>query len=143
MRECIFCMIVRGKAPATMLYEDDDIMAFLDIRPITRGHALVIPKVHAAELEDLDPDLGARVFRVGHQLAMSLRRSDLGSDGANLVMNDGKSAFQTVAHVHLHVVPRQSGDKLRFASGLVLRRSKDPEATAAAIRAGMDRLEQE
>ena len=143
MRECIFCMIVRGEAPATMLYEDDDVMAFLDIRPITRGHALVIPKVHAAELEDLDPDLGARIFRVGHGLALAVRRSDLGSDGANLVMNDGKSAFQTVAHVHLHVVPRQSGDKLRFASGLVLRRSKDPAATAAAIRAGMDRLEQE
>ena len=137
MRTCIFCEIVAGTAPATTVYEDADVLAFLDIRPITRGHTLVIPKTHADELHDLDPDLGAKVFRVGHNLAMSIRRSGLAADGANLVINDGKSAFQTVPHVHLHVIPRHNGDVLRFAKGFVLRRAKDPEATAAAIKAGL------
>jgi histidine triad (HIT) family protein len=141
MADCIFCTIVKGDAPSTKVYEDDDVLAFLDIRPVTRGHVLVIPKTHATELKDLDPDLGTKVFRVGHSLAMAVRQSDLKADGANLVINDGKSAFQTVGHVHLHVIPRQSGDKLRFVGGLVLRRSNDPKGTAAAIRAGLERLE--
>ncbi|WP_068280632.1 HIT family protein [Aldersonia kunmingensis] len=143
MSSCIFCQIVRGEAPATRVYEDDDFLAFLDIRPITRGHTLVIPKQHSTELEDLDRDAGARLFRLGHHLALAMRRSDLAADGANLALNDGTAAFQTVGHVHLHVVPRQHGDKLRFATGLVLRRSKDAEATAAAIRTGLRKFESE
>ena len=138
MPTCIFCEIVAGTAPATPVYEDDDVLAFLDIRPITRGHTLVIPKSHATELNDLDPELGAKVFRVGHTLAMGIRRSGLSADGANLLINDGKSAFQTVPHVHLHVIPRHNGDVLRFAKGFVLRRAKDPEATAAAIKTGLN-----
>lgn len=143
MSSCIFCEIVRGDAPATRVYEDDELLAFLDIRPITQGHMLVIPKAHSTELADLDADAGARLFRLGHRLALALRRSDLAADGANLVLNDGTAAFQTVGHVHLHVVPRRHGDKLRFATGLILRRSKEPEATAVAIRAGLDRFETE
>lgn len=143
MASCIFCDIVAGRSPSTKIYEDDDVLAFLDIRPISQGHTLVVPKAHATELEDLDPDLGTKVFRVGHGLALSIRRSDLEADGANLVINDGRSAFQTVPHVHLHVIPRKSGDVLRFAAGFVLRRSKEPEKTAEAIKAGMERLENE
>ncbi|TSD93939.1 HIT family protein [Skermania sp. ID1734] len=143
MSACVFCEIVAGNAPADRVYEDDEILAFLDIRPITRGHTLVIPKHHAPELDDLDAELGTRLFRVGHRLALAVRRSDLRADGANLAINDGKAAFQTVAHTHLHVVPRRHGDKLRFAGGLILRRSTEPEATAAAIRAGLERLEAE
>lgn len=139
MSSCIFCKIAAEQAPATRVYEDGRILAFLDIRPITRGHTLVIPKVHSADLSDLDPVLGAEMFRVGQSLALAMRRSDLGSDGANLIVNDGKSAFQTVAHAHLHVVPRASGDKLRFATGLLLRRSTDPEGTAATIRDALQR----
>lgn len=143
MSSCIFCQIVRGEAPATRVYEDNDFLAFLDIRPITRGHTLVVPKQHSTELEDLDRDAGAQLFRLGHHLALAMRRSDLAADGANLALNDGTAAFQTVGHVHLHVVPRQHGDKLRFATGLVLRRSKDAEPTAAAIRAGLRKFESE
>lgn len=137
---CIFCRIVAGDAPATPVHEDDLLYAFLDIRPITRGHILVIPKSHATNLEDLDPGIGARIFTLGQRLAKALRRSDLGADGANLVLNDGRSAFQTVHHVHLHVVPRRRGDTLTFAKGFLLRRPHEPEATAAVIRAGLDRL---
>ncbi|WP_067702071.1 HIT family protein [Nocardia jejuensis] len=140
MSGCIFCEIVAGAAPATKVFEDDIVMAFLDIRPITRGHTLVIPKRHATNLDDLNPALGAQLFAFGHRLAKAVRRSDLGADGANLVLNDGKAAFQTVHHVHLHVVPRQHGDILTFAKGFVLRRPHDRETTAAAIRSGLDRL---
>ncbi|MFC9965882.1 HIT family protein [Nocardia ignorata] len=143
MNDCVFCRIVAGAAPATKVYEDDAVCAFLDIRPIMRGHTLVVPKTHATELDDLDPDLGARVFRVGHHLARALRRSGLASDGANLAINDGTAAFQTVGHVHLHVVPRKHGDKLGFARGFLLRRPHEPTSTAAAIRAGIDALDAE
>lgn len=135
---CIFCAIARREAPAERVYEDDGLLAFLDVRPITRGHTLVVPRIHAAELGDLDADTGARMFRLGHRLALALRRSELAADGANLMLNDGPAAFQTVAHVHLHVVPRRHGDRLRFATGLLLRRSAEPAATAATIRAALD-----
>ncbi|WP_024802437.1 HIT domain-containing protein [Nocardia sp. BMG51109] len=143
MSGCIFCRIVAGTAPAHRVYEDETLCAFLDIRPIARGHTLVIPKPHATNLDDLDHELGARIFTLGHRLAKALRRSDLGADGANLLLNDGKSAFQTVHHVHLHVVPRRRGDLLTVARGFVLRRGPEPEAAAAAIRTGLDRLDAE
>ncbi|WP_429427404.1 HIT family protein [Nocardia sp. GAS34] len=145
--DCVFCRIVAGAAPATTVYEDDTLCAFLDIRPIARGHTLVIPKRHAGTLDDLDAALGARVFALGHRLAKALRRSPLGSDGANLILNDGKSAFQTVHHVHLHVVPRRNGDIRTFATGFLFRgrvgRQPDRAATAAAIRTGLARLDTE
>lgn len=140
---CIFCRIVAGDAPATKIFEDDHLVAFLDVRPITRGHTLVIPKRHATDLDELDPQMGARLFGFGHRLAKSMRRAGLTADGANLLINDGKAAFQTVHHVHLHVIPRHHGDTLRFAKGFVLRRPHDTERTAAALRAGLDRLADE
>ena len=139
--DCVFCAIVAGVAPSRQVYADDDVIAFLDIKPVKPGHTLVIPKQHAPILGDLSADLAARVFGVGQRLATAVRRSDLAADGANLVVNDGKSAFQTVAHTHLHVLPRQSGDKLRFAKGLIVRRNIDPEGTAAAIRSALQRTE--
>ncbi|MFG1793905.1 HIT family protein [Nocardia sp. NPDC049149] len=143
MNDCVFCRIVAGEAPATKVYEDDTLCAFLDIRPIARGHMLVIPKVHAAELEDLDADTGSYIFRAGHRLALAIRRSTLAADGANLVLNDGKAAFQTVPHIHLHVIPRKHGDKMRFAAGFMLRRPYDPQSTASAIQDGIAALERE
>jgi histidine triad (HIT) family protein len=143
VNDCVFCRIAAGEAPATKVYEDDTLCAFLDIRPVARGHTLVIPKRHATELEDLDADLGAHIFRAGHRLALAIRRSSLAADGANLVLNDGTAAFQTVPHVHLHVIPRKHGDKLSFAAGLLLRRPHDPASTAAAIKGGIAALENE
>ncbi|NEW41820.1 HIT family protein [Nocardia cyriacigeorgica] len=142
MNDCVFCRIVAGEAPATKVYEDDTLCAFLDIRPIARGHTLVVPKRHATELEDLDPETGAELFRAGHRLALAIRRGDLAADGANLILNDGTAAFQTVPHVHLHVVPRRHGDKLRFAAGFLLRRPHEPESTADAIRTGLAALDE-
>ncbi|NLE81353.1 MAG: HIT family protein [Rhodococcus sp.] len=139
MSACAFCSIAAGDGEAHRVYEDDTVVAFLDVRPVTQGHTLVIPKQHAADLTELSADLGSNMFQVGHTLSRALRISDLRADGVNLVVNDGKSAFQTVAHTHLHVVPRQNGDKLRFVKGLLVRRSSDPEGTAAIIREALER----
>ncbi|MGW5387894.1 HIT family protein [Nocardia sp. NPDC003963] len=140
MSDCVFCRIVAGAAPAHRVYEDDTVTAFLDIRPITRGHTLVIPKRHATDLSELDAEAGVDLFRVGHRIARAVQGPGFAADGANLLINDGKAAFQTVAHVHLHVIPRSHGDKFRFAKGLVLRRAHEPERVAAALRADLAAL---
>lgn len=140
VESCIFCAIVAGDAPAHRVFENDHAMAFLDIRPVSRGHLLVVPREHAMDLNSTHPDAAADVFRVGHTLARAVRHSDLRADGANLVINDGKAAFQTVFHLHLHVVPRWHRDRLRFATGLVTRRLREPEHVADAVRVGLARL---
>ncbi|MBY6366421.1 HIT family protein [Rhodococcoides corynebacterioides] len=132
--ECVFCDIVAGRAPATVVHETDTTLAFLDIRPVTTGHTLVIPKVHSSGLADLDPAVAGEVFRTGQLLARAVRRG-LDADGVNLVMNDGRAAFQTVFHSHLHVVPRHDGDRIRFVAGFVTRRPGDLARTGDAIRA--------
>jgi len=110
------------------------------------GHSPHCPRPHPGHPETARrrigrPGRGAHIFRAGHRLALAIRRSDLASDGANLVLNDGTAAFQTVPHVHLHVIPRRHGDKLSVAAGLLLRRPHDPRSTAAAIRAGISALD--
>ncbi|MDJ0395751.1 HIT family protein [Rhodococcus sp. G-MC3] len=139
MNSCVFCAIVAGTAPSTTVLDTDEVLAFLDIRPIARGHVLVIPKTHSADLDAMEPALGGAVFEAGQRISRALRRSDLKADGAHLIVNDGRAAFQTVFHTHLHVVPRWTGDKLRLAAGFVTRRSRDPQETAAAIRVGLER----
>ncbi|TDZ97747.1 HIT family protein [Mycobacteroides salmoniphilum] len=131
---CAFCAIVAGESPSFRVYEDEATLAFLDIRPITRGHTLVIPKAHAQDLVDLKPDDAAAIMTVGQRIANAIRGSELRSDGTNLALNDGRVAFQTVMHAHLHVVPRHGGDKLAFAKGFVVRRDPDLEGTARIIR---------
>lgn len=140
---CVFCAIVSGAAPSSTVLDDDEVMAFLDVRPVTRGHVLVIPKQHSADLEALPPSSAAAMFMAGQRISRAIRRSDLRSEGANLVVNDGRAAFQTVFHAHLHVVPRRSGDRLRFAVGFLARRFREPERTAAAIQQGLARLDDE
>jgi len=112
---CMFCEIAAGRSPASVVYADEEILAFLDVRPMNPGHTLVIPRVHAAGLGDLDPRLGGRTFQVAQQVAGALRASDLRCDGVNLFLADGEVAFQEVFHAHLHVVPRFTGDGLRIA----------------------------
>jgi diadenosine tetraphosphate (Ap4A) HIT family hydrolase len=111
---CIFCGIVAGNAPASVVYEDDTCLAVLDIRPVTAGHTLVIPKRHAACLADLDEETGAHLFRVAMRLAQAIRQSGLRCEGINLFLADGEAAFQEVFHVHLHVFPRYQGDSFRI-----------------------------
>lgn len=131
---CVFCDIVAGTAPAVRVYEDDDYLGFLDIRPFTRGHTLVIPKVHSVDLTDTPAPLLAGMLTVGQRIARATRDSGLAATGNNVAINDGRSAFQSVFHIHLHVVPRRDGDKLSFAKGVLLRRDPDRETTGRILR---------
>jgi histidine triad (HIT) family protein len=131
---CVFCSIVAGEAPATRIYEDDDYLAILDIRPFTRGHTLVFPKRHTVDLTDTPSETCAGMVAIGRRIALAARASELHADGNNVVINDGRAAFQSMFHIHLHVVPRRNGDKLSFAKGMVLRRDPDREATAGILR---------
>jgi diadenosine tetraphosphate (Ap4A) HIT family hydrolase len=137
---CVFCAIVSGHADAVRVYEDDSFLAFLDIRPIVRGHTLVVPKTHSTDLTDTPAETVAGLVTVGQRIANAARLSELAADGNNIVINDGKAAFQTVFHIHLHVAPRQEGDKLSFAKGLVVRRDPDREATGRILREALTRL---
>lgn len=137
---CVFCAIVSETAPAIRIYEDDDYLGFLDIRPFTRGHTLVIPKRHSVDLTDTPPETLAGMAAVGQQIARAARASELGATGTNFAINDGKSAFQTVFHIHLHVVPRRDGDKVAFVKGMVLRRDPDREASGRMLREALASL---
>jgi len=107
---CIFCAIVAGRAEASLVHEDDTVIAFMDIRPVNPGHVLVIPRDHAAYLADLPEEHGAQMWRVGQRVAAALRRCGLRVEGVNFFLADGAAAFQEVFHTHLHVLPRYRGD---------------------------------
>jgi diadenosine tetraphosphate (Ap4A) HIT family hydrolase len=138
---CVFCAVIAGEAPGVRIYEDDEYLAILDIRPIVRGHTLVIPKKHTVDLTDTPADTVAGMVRIGQRIAKAARASELKADGNNIVINDGSAAFQSVFHIHLHVAPRKSGDKLSFAKGLVVRRDPDREATGRILRDALTNLD--
>ena len=138
---CVFCAIVVGEAPAIRIYEDEDYLAILDIRPFTRGHTLVYPKRHTVDLTDTPPEMIAGMVAIGQRIARAARQSGLHADGNNVVINDGKAAFQSVFHIHLHVVPRRDGDKLSFAKGMIVRRDPDREETGRLLREALAQLD--
>ncbi len=135
---CIFCKIAAGELPATIVDEDERTIAFMDINPATRGHALVIPRAHSTDLLSVDPEDLAAAALACRRLATRMRER-LAADGVNLVNSCGAVAWQTVFHFHVHVVPRYAGDPLRLpwvpAPG-------DPAEIAAAAKelAGAQRI---
>lgn len=131
---CVFCAIVTGDAPAIRIHEDADLLAILDIRPFTRGHTLVIPKAHTVDLTDTPAATVSSMAALGARVARAARESGLHADGNNIAINDGKAAFQSVFHIHLHVVPRRAGDKLSFAKGMLVRRDPDREQSGRMLR---------
>jgi diadenosine tetraphosphate (Ap4A) HIT family hydrolase len=137
---CVFCEIVAGTAPAVRIYEDDDFLGLLDIRPFTRGHTLVIPKEHSVDLTDTPPATLAGMAHIGQRIARAARASGLHATGTNFAINDGRSAFQSVFHIHLHVIPRRDGDKVAFVKGMVLRRDPDRETSGRILREALAAL---
>jgi len=111
--ECIFCKIAAGELPATIVDEDERTVAFMDISPATRGHALVIPRTHAADLLSVDTDDLAAVAVASQRLAARAKER-LRADGINLLNSCGAAAWQTVFHFHVHVIPRYEGDPVRL-----------------------------
>lgn len=116
MADCAFCAIAAGSTPASVVYADDVLLAIMDIRPVNAGHALVLPRAHAALLSDLDEATGAHLFVVAMRIAAAIRRSGLQCEGINLCLADGEAAGQEVPHAHLHVIPRFAGDSFRIAA---------------------------
>jgi histidine triad (HIT) family protein len=110
MPACTFCRILAGELAASVVYRDERCWAFMDIQPSNSGHALVVPTAHAAQLADLDPEDGARLFRVAQCIAGALERGSVRCEGINFFLADGEVAGQEVPHVHLHVIPRFAGD---------------------------------
>jgi len=137
---CVFCEIAAGRAPAIRVHEDDDFLAILDIRPFTRGHTLVIPKSHSVDLTDTPAATLAGMMALGQRIARATRASGLAATGNNVAINDGRSAMQTVFHIHLHVIPRRDGDKVAFARGMLLRRDPDRDTTGRILRDAVERL---
>ncbi|MGN5380918.1 HIT family protein [Streptomyces lasalocidi] len=138
--ECIFCAIVLGEAEASTVYEDDDVVAFMDLQPVTPGHLLVVPRTHTVGLEDLDESIGARVWAVTHTLARALRRSNLRSDGVNVFVADGEAAFQEIFHFHVHVFPRFPGDHFRIEANWRVRDRAELDLNATAVVEGLAAL---
>lgn len=131
MKACIFCKILANLAPAHRVYEDEHFLAFLDIYPVRPGHTLVIPKQHGQYLSDFAPALLGELFVLGQRLGTAIRRSSLACDDINYVLNDGPAANQTVAHAHLHLLPRRRGD-LHKVAAVLARRPIQPLLGAAS-----------
>lgn len=106
---CIFCKIANGEIPSTTLYEDEDFRVILDMGPATRGHALLLPKEHYADLFELDEALASKALVTAKKVSKKMK-SALGADGFNLVQNNGEAAGQTVFHFHMHLIPRYEND---------------------------------
>jgi histidine triad (HIT) family protein len=111
--DCIFCKIVAGEAPATVVHEDEHTIAFMDINPATRGHMLVIPRRHARDLLEINSEDLRATVAVGQQLARRAMER-LGAEGVNLLNSCGEAAWQVIFHFHLHVIPRYENDPLRL-----------------------------
>jgi histidine triad (HIT) family protein len=133
---CIFCAIVAGEAPASVVYDDAEILAFMTIGPVTPGHLLVIPKWHAPYLADLDEATGAKMFTVGMRLAAALRAApEIRCEGINFFLADGEAAFQEVFHTHLHIFPRFAGDTFGISADWSVKPERaELDAIAAMVR---------
>ena len=111
--DCIFCAIAAGDGPAEIVQEDENTVAFMDINPWTRGHALVIPRAHSPNLYEVSDEDLANTMAAAKRLAVRIRDA-LGADGINLLNSCGQAAWQTVDHFHVHVIPRYEDDPLRL-----------------------------
>lgn len=111
--DCIFCKIVAGELPSQKVAEDERTVAFMDISPATRGHLLVIPRRHAKDLLEIDPEDLAAVVQAAQRMAARVKER-LGADGVNLINSCGAAAWQTVFHFHVHVIPRYAEDPLKL-----------------------------
>lgn len=107
--DCIFCRIAAGDIPSKTIYEDQEFRVILDISPATKGHALILPKEHYADLYEIPEDTAAKVMKLAKKL-MAHMTEVLGCDGFNIIQNNGEAAGQTVFHFHMHLIPRYKND---------------------------------
>ncbi|NPV08072.1 MAG: HIT family protein [Anaerolineae bacterium] len=139
--ECVFCRIIAGEAPASVVYRDDRTLAFMDINPITRGHTLVVPVEHWENLYDLPDEDSSALMLVGAKVARAAKRA-LSASGVNLWMANERPAGQVVMHAHLHVIPRYPGDGFRIqALGRARGDRSYLDEVAAGLREALERMQ--
>ena len=113
--DCVFCQIVRKEAPASVVFEDVEVMAFMDIRPVGEGHTLVIPKQHYVDIYDAPEEVVANVYKATKRVAIAVKKAT-GADGISIVQQNGKAAGQDIFHIHVHIIPRFEGRRMpRFS----------------------------
>ena len=110
-QSCIFCRIARKEAPASIVYEDEEILVFMDTRPVTEGHTLIIPKKHYENIFDISAELNAKVYKIVKRVSLAVRKATK-ADGISIIQQNGRAAGQEVFHLHVHVIPRYEGQKL-------------------------------
>ena len=125
--DCLFCRIVAGELPAQRVYEDERTVAFLDINPSSRGHVLVVPRAHSADLHDIEADDLAACLNTAKHIA-GWQRDRLSADGVNVLQSTGRAASQVIFHFHVHVIPRYEGDGM---VNPLARSPADPDEIAA------------
>ncbi|ADR18861.1 HIT family protein [Calditerrivibrio nitroreducens] len=111
--DCIFCKIISGEIPSSKVYEDEDFLAILDIRPVNHGHTLLIPKKHFVNIFDTDDDIARKIYPVLIKISKGIKEGLL-ADGINIIQNNEKYAGQEVFHSHIHIIPRFREDSLKF-----------------------------
>jgi histidine triad (HIT) family protein len=141
--DCIFCQIASGESQASIFYEDDTVLAFMDTNPVNEGHALIIPRRHAAHLADLDEETGRHLWTIAQRAAAAIRESGLKCEGIDLFLADGEAAGQEIFHVHMHVFPRYRGDPFRLSVDRGARPSREElDRVAQQIRSAYYRSRQ-
>lgn len=133
MENCIFCKIANGEIPSADVYEDEDFRVILDLGPASKGHALILPKTHAANLFELPDELAEKAIIVAKKVGGKLVEA-LGCDGLNVVQNNGEAAGQTVFHFHMHLIPRNNGDQVGVTWNPGKLSDEDKEEILAKVR---------
>ncbi len=141
MNQCIFCDIMAGKAPASFVYEDDTVIAIMDINPVNPGHVMVIPREHIPYMADMDEETGTHLFRITMRVEQAIRKSGVRCEGINLFLADGEAAFQEVFHLHMHVFPRFKGDPFKIDADWSVKSPREElDEIAGRIRSAYDSL---
>jgi histidine triad (HIT) family protein len=130
---CIFCRIAQKQVPANRVYEDEKLLAFLDIRPLNEGHTLVIPKAHYENIFDVPQELNAYIHGVTKQIAIAVKKAT-NADGISIIQQNGKAANQDIPHLHVHVIPRYEGQKMPSFSETSEANREQLSQTAVKIR---------
>lgn len=136
MEDCIFCKIANGVFGSATVYEDDDFRAVLDIAPAAKGHVLLLPKKHMANIFEIDPDTASKALGVASKIAAAQKKA-LNCDGVNLLQNNGEAAGQSVFHLHIHMIPRYNGDEVTIPWKTLSYSDGEAEEYAARISSCM------
>lgn len=136
MESCVFCKIIAGQIPATVVYQDEHTIAFMDIGAVNAGHVLVVAKPHVENVFGLDDTLAAAVMRTTVRVARAVRAA-FAPDGVNLFQANGAAAEQTVFHFHIHVLPRRHGDGMKLVWPVKNPPREELEHNAARVRAAL------